>query len=334
MSAQDQLPSSPPGSRGDGTLSIVIPVKNDARRLARCLASIAASPAPSTRVEVVVCDNGSSDESPEVARQAGAHVLVLPGLKVGQLRNEGARQATGDLIAFVDADHAVGPGWTAAALDVLKAPEVGMTGAEYLPAPGPTWVQRLYDAFREHRAGRFETEWLGSGNMILRRALFDRLGGFDTTLEACEDVDLCRRVRGSDYKIVADAGIESTHYGDPPTLKKLFLSELWRGRDNLRVSLRPPRTARSLFTALVPVVDLIGILVIAAGLVAWPWGGGWAAAAALVICTPPTALRAVRLYAGIRDRRVGDAGRAITIAIVYDLARALALALQAGHHRK
>jgi hypothetical protein len=194
-------------------------------------------------------------------------------------------------------------------------------------------VQRLYDAFRDHLDGRHAVEWLGSGNMFLRRDLFERLGGFDTTLEACEDVDLCRRVRGSGYEIVADAGIRSTHYGDPPTLKKLFLSELWRGRDNLRVSLRPPRTARGLFTALVPVVDLIAIVAIVGGLVAWPWGGGWVAGAALLIGAPPTALRAMRLYARIRDRQSGDLLRASVVAIVYDVARALALALQAGHHR-
>jgi glycosyltransferase involved in cell wall biosynthesis len=314
-------------------LSVIIPVRNDARRLERCLASIAASPSPSTEVEVIVVDNGSTDESPEVARRAGARLLVLPGLKVGELRNEGARAARGGLLAFVDADHQVDPGWAPVALDVLAAPAVGMTGAPYVSPADRTWVQRLYDAFREHRDGRHPVEWLGSGNMFLRRELFDRLGGFDTTLEACEDVDLCRRVRGAGYEIVADAGIRSTHYGDPPTLKKLFLSELWRGRDNLRVSLRPPRTGRGMFTALVPVVDLIAIVALAGGLLTWPWGGGWVAAAALLIAAPPTALRAMRLYARIRDRQPGDLLRASVVAIVYDVARALALALQAGHHR-
>jgi glycosyltransferase involved in cell wall biosynthesis len=314
-------------------LSVIIPVRNDARRLERCLASIAASPSPSSEVEVIVVDNGSTDDSPDAARRAGARVLVLPGLKVGELRNEGARAARGGILAFVDADHQVGPGWAAAALDALSEPTVGMAGAPYISPPEVTWVQRLYDAFREHRDGRHDVEWLGSGNMFLRRDLFDRLSGFDTTLEACEDVDLCRRVRGAGYRIVADSGITSTHYGDPPTLKKLFASELWRGRDNLRVSLRPPRTGRSLFTALVPVVDLIGITAIAAGLVAWPWGGGWVAGAALLICAPPTALRAMRLHARIRERHAGDFMRASVMAIVYDVARALALALQAGHHR-
>ena len=61
--------------------TFIIPVRNDARRLERCLASILVNDYPRELVQVVVADNGSSDESVEVARRIGADVLVLPGLR-------------------------------------------------------------------------------------------------------------------------------------------------------------------------------------------------------------------------------------------------------------
>src|SRR5687767_10002467 len=74
-------------------VSVIIPVKNDAHRLAVCLASLAEQEYPAERLEVIVVDNGSSDDSRQVAEQAGAKVLSFPGLRVGALRNRGVSAA-------------------------------------------------------------------------------------------------------------------------------------------------------------------------------------------------------------------------------------------------
>src|SRR5215203_1907436 len=160
-------------------LSFVIPVRNDADRLGRCLASIRANRYPPEKLEVLVADNGSSDHSAHVARLAGASVLTLPGLRVGALRNAAAREAHGDLLAFVDADNEIEPSWAASAVAALQSDAtIAAVGSAYLPPPHATAVQRAYDLLRARRIVAAEAEWLGSGNMVVRRQVFAALEGF------------------------------------------------------------------------------------------------------------------------------------------------------------
>src|SRR6266705_5797833 len=113
---------------GGVRLSFVIPVRDDARRLGRCLASIKrAIETARSPTEVIVVDNGSTDGSSDVARSAGASVIVATG-RVSELRNLGASRATGEMLAFVDADHEIGGDWVRQACDALSAPGVVAAG--------------------------------------------------------------------------------------------------------------------------------------------------------------------------------------------------------------
>ena len=316
-------------------LTTIVPVRNDAVRLARCLASLAADAVPSG-TEVIVADNGSTDDSARVARESGARVLELPGLRVSELRNSAAREATGDLLAFVDADHQLLAGWTTAAIDSMRDETVGAAGAKYLPPPGGTWVQQMYGVLRGRTAGRGETEWLGSGNMVVRRRAFDQVGGFDDSLEACEDVDLCRRLRAAGFRIIADERLRSVHHGNPPTLGALFRAERWRGRNNLQVSLRGPLTLRDLPSVVAPVLTLAALVVLVAGLAAALAGLAGlriailAAGLVLVIALGRTTAIASRL----ERRTLAALARASAVSLTYDLARAAALVAPARHHRR
>jgi len=174
-------------------VSFIIPVRNSAEMLERCLRSIAANDYPRECLEIVVADNGSTDRSREVAEAAGAIVLTLPGLRVGELRNRAAHAARGEVLAFIDADHEIRPEWARVAVDALAEPGVRAAGALcHSPVPG-TWVQRQYDALRGHPRGRGDVEWLGSGNLGVRRDAFEMLGGFDTRLTPAR-TSTCARV--------------------------------------------------------------------------------------------------------------------------------------------
>ena len=311
-------------------LSFVIPVRNDARRLARCLDSIKANRAFADNVEIIVIDNGSKDSSALVGKSAGARVLSEPSLRLGGLRNAGARVAQGDLIAFVDADHEVDRSWVATALLVMADDSVGAAGADCVPPQPANWVQELYDRMRRHSSGQHEVEWLGSGNVVVRRHAFESVGGFDESLETCEDVDLCRRLRGGGYRLVADSRLRNIHYGDPSTLGQVFRGELWRGRDNLRVSFRPPLHWRSISSALVPLLVLAGIAAGLGGVMVSSIDGGLLLAGALVFLGLSVVLRALRMAKSVHpvDRFAG----ALAVAAAYEAGRALALASRAGHN--
>ena len=315
-------------------VSFVIPVRNDPVRLKNCLATIAKCDYPGTHVELVVADNGSIDDTPAVAAAAGAHVLSLPGIAVGEMRNRAAKAASGDVLAFVDADHELGPGWITAAIATLQLPGVSAAGAPYLQPPNATWVQRCYDSFRDHSDGVFDTPWLGSGNLAIWRQTFLDAGGFDTTLETCEDVDLCQRLRRLGHTLKSDSRMHSVHMGDPKTLRAIFWGELWRGRDNLRVSFRGPMTPRDLPSVVIPVLTLLLLAVAAGSLGAWPWIGrnaGAVALAALAGCAGLSALRALRMLRRLRGGGPLDIVRAWLVAAAYDLGRALSLVIRVRH---
>lgn len=283
-----------------------------------------------TSSPIIVVDNGSTDGTATAARALGATVLERPGLKVGELRNQGAAAARTPLLAFVDADHEIAPGWMAAALAALDDGRVAGTGAPYTSPPRPTWVQRLYDAFRAHRPAPHDVAWLGAGNLVVRADVFRAVGGFDTTLEACEDVDFCQKLTGAGHVLRCEPAMRSVHYGDPRTLRALFKSELWRGRGNLRVSLRGSLTPSSLPSIVIPIVDLAALAAAALGLVVWSPLLIVAAAGAFLGLA---GLRAFMLWKRLDRSSLADLGRAFAVASTYDLARALALVSRTPHRR-
>lgn len=320
------------------SVSFVIPVRDDAARLRACLARIAEGAPAGTAVEVIVADNGSTDDSVEVARQAGARVLSLPGLRLGELRNRAAAEARGAILAFVDADHEIVAEWIPAAVDALGRradDDVAAVGAPcHPPSPG-TWVQRFYDRLRRHPATQEDVTWLGSGNMAVRRDVFDEVGGFDTSLETCEDVDLCRKLRARGYRLLSDHRMGNVHHGDPRTLKQVFYGELWRGRDNIRVSLRPPVAARTLMSAALPMANLAAAALLAAGLLSTTRAGLVASAWALAFLVAIVALRALlMLTSAARSMSARDLPKALAVAAAYEAGRALALAGRFGHRRR
>jgi hypothetical protein len=319
-------------------VSFIIPVRDDAARLRRCLQSVARNNYPAERLEVIVADNGSVDDSGKVAADHGARVLFLPDLRVSELRNRAAMLASGHVLAFVDADHEITPDWVSIAVENLRQPNVEAVGASYHPPKDATWVQRLYDALRSHSTGRRDTLWLGSGNMAVRREAFGRVGGFDATLETCEDVDLCRRLRLSRARVVSDPRLWSVHHGDPATLKAVFLGESWRGRDNFRVSLRRPLSWSTLVSLAVPLVSVTALAGLAAGLLMAATvdarKGFVLAGAAVCVLLSMILLRAGRMLHNLRPVSVSDVLRAPAVASCYELGRALAPVLRTTHGRR
>jgi hypothetical protein len=239
-----------------------------------------------------------------------------------------------DLLAFIDADHLVARGWVDAARNALAAADVGAAGALYTAPPDGTWVQRAYGLLRGSTVGTADVPWLGSGNMVVRRTAFESIGGFDASLEACEDVDLCQRLRARGWRIVGDERLRSVHLGDPPTLRALFRAERWRGRNNVTVTLRGPWTPRNLASLLTPAVVLAALLALVlapaallAGVSPWPvYGGALLAIGGLALLKTLLAMRPGAVTPGIL-------AQVFVVVLVYNIARAMALVTPASHHR-
>ncbi len=123
-------------------ISLVIPMYNEARHIGRTLlAAQRAANAAGLECELIVADNGSKDQGPHIARQMGAQVLVLPGLLIGALRNRGAAVATGEWLAFIDADIEMPEDWLTLLLSIQPAVQVDVLGLDlHTPAEAPWYA--------------------------------------------------------------------------------------------------------------------------------------------------------------------------------------------------
>ena len=237
-------------------ISIILPVRNDAQRLRTCLNSIR-SYAPS--VSIYVIDNGSTDGSGVVAEELGASVIRCPDLRVGALRNRGCERSSSEFIAFVDSDHEVTSDWLEQGLEILLRDEsIVAVGSYCLAPPDGTWVQTTWAIHRLRGADRSEVDWLGAGNLFVRRDAFEKVGGFREDLIAAEDVDLCHRLRQLRGRIVCDKRIRNIHHGEPKTLLAFFRKEYWRGSSGVKAWISQGFPLRDLPSLLWPLWHIVG----------------------------------------------------------------------------
>ncbi|MBP7864579.1 MAG: glycosyltransferase [Acidobacteria bacterium] len=187
-------------------VSVVVPVLNEAEHVDACLKALLAQTYPPASREIIVVDNGSTDDTP--ARAARYPVTVSSALVRGpaRARNTGIRQARGDFIVFLDGDCVPGPHWLTALLEAWDDPAVGFFVGEIEGAPSP----RLVSRFTEYRRVISQADLLSqviptaaTGNLAVSRAALERVGVFDESFRWGEDADLTWRVQtvgGLDFR--------------------------------------------------------------------------------------------------------------------------------------
>jgi GT2 family glycosyltransferase len=230
----DDVPAGPasPGPRRP-SLSVVVPVRNGGRDFEHCLRRLRDSVL--TDFELIVVDDGSTDDSAALANRAGATVVRNPTpLGPAAARNLGARAAKAPLIFFLDADVAVHPPTLGSALARFGA-DAGLSALfgsyDDMPtAPGIVSQYRNLLHHFVHQQGRFQngirpahTFWTGCGT--IRRDVFLAFGGFDPGLyprPAIEDIELGYRLTRSGHRIVLARDVLATH------LKRWTLAEMVR----------------------------------------------------------------------------------------------------------
>jgi glycosyltransferase involved in cell wall biosynthesis len=193
----------------ENLVSVIIPVFNAASFLPQAVASIDRQ--GYHPLEIIVVDDGSTDNTAEVARSLASvsRYLYQENKGPSAARNLGLKQATGEFIAFLDADDQ----WPLGKLDLqlgrLRAEpqlDVVLGRIQYISLPGAAAIDLVFET--EDRT--LTHVHLGSG--VYRRPVFERVGLFEESLRYSEDVDWFMRAREEDISMVILGDVTLLYY--------------------------------------------------------------------------------------------------------------------------
>lgn len=201
-------------------LSVIVPVKNGRNVLPRMLDMLSKSALPRELWELIVVDDGSSDDSPAIASGYADLVIRLPGRSrgPGYARNRGVERARGECIVFLDADCLVRPdtlGRIAATMSSRS--DVDAVFGAYCDEPDAAGLVSQYRNLLHHythdqEPGEAQSFWAGCG--CIRRSALISVGMYDEwrfSRPQIEDVELGYRMTARGYRIVLQPEIQVTH---------------------------------------------------------------------------------------------------------------------------
>jgi GT2 family glycosyltransferase len=177
--------------------SVVVPALNEAKNLASWLPKLRGQLTVSD--ELLVVDNGSTDETASAAREGGAQVVLESRRGRARARNAGIRVSRGEFLVFVDADCRPEASWLENLIAPFADPGIGCVAGEIALNDNESSLgQYLADKRYLAQSVNLDHPFLpfaATGNVAFRREALDRIGYFDESLIDGEDADLCWRMQ-------------------------------------------------------------------------------------------------------------------------------------------
>ena len=197
------------------------------------------------RLETILVDGGSSDNTVAHARAAGYdHIIDAPGDNIPICRNKGLARATGEWIAYIDADCEAAPGWLTTARRFLENNDALVIGWPVEPPRPGTWVQRVWHTHWSTKNARRD-DWKGeevisedgfrlltTRNMVMHKSVAEQMNGFDENLSTGEDTDFVFRAYHAGIPTLGVPGMRMIHHGEPATLRAFYKQQTWHANRN------------------------------------------------------------------------------------------------------
>ena len=249
-------------------LDIVVPTYNRGPFLRELLRSLLrASPPDGMAVRVFIVDNNSSDETAQVIAEVAPdfdsrlHYGVERRPGKSHALNTGIAMGSGDLVAFLDDDELVSPGWFAAIAEAFADARVDFISGRSIarwPAPVPDWLPAEYPAVIGVVDGgphvrEFHGDYNGTfhgGNSVIRRSVLSRVIPFspdlgpreDRRLLCCEDEELHLRLLDAGARGLYVPALLIEHFVHPGRLSRRYHRQwcFWRGVSKSRLQARHP----------------------------------------------------------------------------------------------
>jgi glycosyltransferase involved in cell wall biosynthesis len=193
-------------------ISVIVPAYNAAATIERCLGALMAD----ADTEILVVDDGSTDDTARLAVRLGAR--VLPSARNGgtaAARNHGVRHSSGTILMFVDADVKIAAGTISRFRRYFSEhPDCDAVIGSYDTAPAEPNIVSQYVNLMHHYYHQSSPQhpshfWGGLG--AVRRTAFEAIGGYDARILWIEDVELGYRLRRAGHDLRIDKGLCGTH---------------------------------------------------------------------------------------------------------------------------
>ncbi len=191
------------------SVSVIVPIYNGEADLPGLVERLLGQRYPADRVEYLLVDNGSCDRTPDLlqaaATTAASQNICLRALTYSTIqssyaaRNAGIAVATGDILAFTDADCQPEPSWLAALVQPFSDNSVGLVAGEIKALPSQNWLERYADrqgTLSQHNTLNHAFLPYGqTANLAVRAEVLGTVGLFRSHLTTGGDADLCWRIQ-------------------------------------------------------------------------------------------------------------------------------------------
>ncbi|QII12887.1 hypothetical protein KsCSTR_35080 [Candidatus Kuenenia stuttgartiensis] len=209
-------------------ISIIVPNYNDASRISECIRSLLDLNYPKEKLEIIIVDNGSTDNSLQSIKAFPVKLLIEKDVKGSYAaRNLGVKNAEGEILAFTDSDCVVDKYWLCNAIKYFAAEDVGGVAGEVRGGEPRTLVEE-YQCFRKilEQSRNFKHPYQPfaiTANVIYKKNVYDKIGLFENNWISGGDVDFSWRMQiyGNMKLIYASDCIVYHHHRTSP--KGLYL---------------------------------------------------------------------------------------------------------------
>lgn len=187
-------------------VSIIVPFFNEEECLAYCLDSLLRMDYPTSRREIIVVDNNSTDSSARIAQSYPVHYIFEPTPGPSAARNRGAKVAGGEILAFIDADCLVDENWLQEIVQAFARNEVDAVMGLREGINRNIWAEfreRQHQIFlTKAKEGAEDLHEATTDNLAIRKKVFIENGGFEESFTRAQDTDFSIRLHSRGHKMI------------------------------------------------------------------------------------------------------------------------------------
>jgi glycosyltransferase involved in cell wall biosynthesis len=212
-------------------ISIIVPYKNAAKNLKECVDSLLNQDFCKDNYEIIMVDNNSSDNGPDILKSYGQRIVLLQekdGKGSCPARNTGISEAKAEILAFTDSDCVAEKNWISKIYEAFT-PNIQVVAGEIYAYRPQTAVEKYYEKHMLQKTNlSYKSPYAVTANLAIKKSLFEKVGTFSTERPQTGDVEFSFRITSKGYNInyAKDAVV---YHKNIATLRGLFKKIFFQG---------------------------------------------------------------------------------------------------------